>query len=311
VPISSYRPRLRDLRPLVPASLPAPAAPTLAPTLARTSPASDFAGRAGYDPAHLPDFAVALPSTAGVRSDVRAVPGRDDGRLDYTHFSLVLSASRRLALFTAANLDGAQSVSVPRGGDPWALDGRLPADAQVGEELYADNDFDRGHLVRREDPNWGADAATANRDTFHFTNCAPQLSAYNQQTWLGLEDLVLGNTRRQHERASVFTGPVFRADDPVYRGVAIPLAYWKVIAFVHDDGTPSATAYMIDHDVDLGRVELIFGPYKTYQRSVAAVERATGLDFGALALRDGFSNEEAATGARVERVIRVAADVLV
>jgi endonuclease G len=202
-------------------------------------------------------------------------------------------------------------VSVSRGGDPWALDGRLPADAQVGEELYADNDFDRGHLVRREDPNWGADAATANRDTFHFTNCAPQLSAYNQQTWLGLEDLVLGNTRRQHERASVFTGPVFRADDPVYRGVAIPLAYWKVIAFVHDDGTPSATAYMIDHDVDLGRVELIFGPYKTYQRSIAAVERATGLDFGALALRDGFSNEEAATGARVERVIRVAADVLV
>ena len=311
MPISSYRPRLRDLRPLVPASLPAPDAPTLAPALARTTPASDFAGRAGYDPAHLPDFAVALPSTAGVRSDVRAVPGRDDGRLDYTHFSLVLSASRRLALFTAANLDGAQSVAVPRGGDPWALDGRLPADAQVGEELYADNDFDRGHLVRREDPNWGADAATANRDTFHFTNCAPQLSAYNQQTWLGLEDLVLGNTRRQHERASVFTGPVFRADDPVYRGVAIPLAYWKVIAFVHDDGTPSATAYMIDHDVDLGRVELIFGPYKTYQRSVAAVERATGLDFGALALRDGFSNEEAATGARVERVIRVAADVLV
>ncbi len=308
MPISSYRPRLRDLRPLVPAAV---ATPTLAPAPARATPASDFAGRTGYDPAHLPDFAVALPSTAGVRSDVRAVPGRDDGRLDYTHFSLVLSASRRLALFTAANLDGAQSVSVPRGGDPWALDGRLPADAQVGEELYAGNDFDRGHLVRREDPNWGADAGTANRDTFHFTNCAPQLSAYNQQTWLGLEDLVLGNTRRQRERASVFTGPVFRADDPVYRGVAIPLAYWKVIAFVHDDGTPSATAYMIDHDVDLGRVELIFGPYKTYQRSVAAVERATGLDFGALALRDGFSNEEAATGARVERVIRVAADVLV
>jgi len=311
VPISTYRPRLRDLRPLVPGAVATPPAPTLAPAPARTTPASDFAGRAGYDPAHLPDFAVALPSTAGVRSDVRAVPGRDDGRLDYTHFSLVLSASRRLALFTAANLDGAQSVSVPRGGDPWALDGRLPAEAQVGEELYADNDFDRGHLVRREDPNWGTDAATANRDTFHFTNCAPQLSAYNQQTWLGLEDLVLGNTRRQRERASVFTGPVFRADDPVYRGVAIPLAYWKVIAFVHDDGTPSATAYMIDHDVDLGRVELIFGPYKTYQRSVAAVERATGLDFGALALRDGFSNEEAATGARVERVIRVAADVLV
>lgn len=305
-----YRPRLRDLRPL--ASPPAsPPATALAAAAARTTPAGAFAGRAGYDPQHLGDFVVPPPSPAGLAADVRAVPGRSDGRLDYAHFSIVMSASRRLALFTAVNLDGAASVALPRGGDPWALDGRLPADAQVGEELYTGNDFDRGHLVRREDPNWGTDAATANRDTFHFTNCAPQLAAYNQQTWLGLEELVLGNVRRWRERASVFTGPVLRADDPVYRGVAIPLAYWKVIAFVHDDGTPSATAYMIDHEVDLRRVELIFGPYKTYQRSVAAVERATGLDFGALALRDGFSNEEAATGARVERVIRGAADILV
>jgi hypothetical protein len=26
------------------------------------------------------------------------------------------------------------------------------------------------------------------------------------------------------------------------------LAYWKVVAFIHDDGRPSASAYMIDHD---------------------------------------------------------------
>ncbi len=107
----------------------------------------------------------------------------------------------------------------------------IPEGAQAGDELYANNDFDRGHLVRREDPNWGPTAGVANRDTFHFTNCAPQLSAFNQRTWLSLEDYILTNTRRIGKRASVFTGPVFRQNDPVYRDVAIPLAYWKVVAF--------------------------------------------------------------------------------
>jgi endonuclease G len=175
------------------------------------------------------------------------VEGSGD-RLDYQHFSIVMSKSRRIAMFVACNIDGSTSKTIDRGDDKWAYDGRIPLDAQIGEELYADNDLDRGHLVRREDPNWGTDesAAVANEDTFHFTNCSPQMGAFNQRTWLGLENYILQNTRRWQDRVTVFTGPVFRDDDPVYRGIRIPVAYWKVVAFVHDDGRPSATAYVID-----------------------------------------------------------------
>ena len=224
---------------------------------------------------------------------------------------LAVPAVLACALFTAANLDGGAGVSVPRGGDRWSFDGRIPEAAQAGDDLYADNDFDRGHLVRREDPNWGADAATANRDTFHFTNCAPQLSGFNQRTWLELEDYILDNTRRVRERASVFTGPVFRDDDPVYRGVAIPLAYWKVVAFVHDDGRPSATAYMIEQEVDVDAMSLLFGAFRTYQRSIRSIAALTGLDFGTLADVDGFSNEERATGATVRQRITGPEDIRV
>lgn len=149
----------------------------------------------------------------------------------------------------------------------------------------------------------------SNRDTFHFTKCAPQLSIFNQRTWLSLEDFILGNTRRVGERATVFTGPVFRETDPVYRGVAIPLAYWKVVAFVHDDGRPSASAYLIDHDVDLNAQSLLFGAFKTYQRSVMAIAGLTNLDFGELHQFDGFSNEEDATGQVVRRKITKAEDI--
>jgi len=302
----SYRPRLADLRTLSPQSL------GLLPFEregVRTSDAGAFQGRAGYNADFLPGFAVPLPNTRAIAGDVLPVTGSEGDRLDYEHFSLLMSKSRRLALFTGVNIDGSASVSVPRGGDPWAFDGRIPEAAQAGDELYADNDFDRGHLVRREDPNWGPTAGVANRDTFHFTNCAPQLSVFNQRSWLSLEDYILGNTRRVGERATVFTGPVFRGNDPVYRGVAIPLAYWTVVAFIHDDGRPSASAYLIDHDVDLDAQSLLFGAFKTYQRSVLAIEGLTNLDFRSLREFDGFSNEEKATGDAVRVLITEAEDI--
>jgi endonuclease G, mitochondrial len=303
---AAYRPRLADLAPLVP---PVPDLSGIREAVA--APRAAIAARTGYDRGFLGEFVVDLPVIpAALLGDVVPVPDRQDGRLDYTHFSIVMRRSRRLAFFTAVNIDGGSSVSVPRGGDPWALDARIPDDAQTGPDLYTDNDFDRGHLVRREDPNWGPDAATANRDSFTYTNCSPQLSGFNQTTWLSLEDFVLGNTKRWKERATVFTGPVFRDDDPVYRTVPIPLAYWKVVAFLGDDGKPSASAYMIEQDVELGKLSLIFGPFKTYQRSVASIETLTGLSFGDLSARDGFSNEERATGQAIRRTIRQPADIL-
>lgn len=266
----------------------------------RISPPGDFAGRAGYHSGFL-GFEVPLPQPLGVAADdVLSVDGGGT-RLDYQHFSVVMSKSRRIAMAVGCNIDGASSVSIERGKDKWAYDGRIPIEAQIGEALYADNGLDRGHLVRREDPNWGGavTAAIANQDTFHFTNCSPQMGAFNQRSWLGLETYILGNTRRWGERITVFTGPVFRDDDPVYRGVRIPVAYWKVVAFVHDDGRPSATAYLVDQSRELRALEAAFGRYKTYQRSVRSIEQATSLSFGALSQYDAFSNEEQATGTRI------------
>ncbi|MBT2597927.1 DNA/RNA non-specific endonuclease [Arthrobacter sp. ISL-72] len=78
------------------------------------------------------------------------------------------------------------------GGIPWKLDARLAADQQTGERVYARNDIDCGHLVRRSSAVWGdslAEAELANEDTFHYTNAAPQAAKFNQglELWLGVE----------------------------------------------------------------------------------------------------------------------------
>lgn len=291
-----FRPRLADTRPL---SEEGRGLESLERG-PRVSPPDNFVGRTGYQSGFL-GFEVPLPQALGAMiNDVLPVDGGRT-RLDYQHFSVVMSKSRRMAMVVGCNIDGASSVSIKRGKDKWAYDGRIPIEAQIGEGLYADNGLDRGHLVRREDPNWGGDvtAAIANQDTFHFTNCSPQIGAFNQRSWLGLETYILGNTRRWRERVTVFTGPLFRDDDPVYRGVRIPVAYWKVVAFVHDDGRPSATAYLVDQSRELRALEAAFGRYKTYQRSVRSIEQATSLSFGTLSQYDAFSNEEQATGTRI------------
>ena len=191
-----------------------------------------------------------------------AMPSMDDAQaaasveLAYEHFTVLLDTRRRFAGVTAVNIDGARLVQVPRE-DRWEFDDRISTDLQAGPEVYANNDLDRGHLVRRNDPVWGDRdvAARANTDTFRFTNAAPQASGFNQsrELWLGLEDHVLEHARVHASKLSVFTGPVLTDDDPPYRGIRIPLKFWKIAAWNTGESL-ATTGFVVDQsplvDVD-------------------------------------------------------------
>src|SRR3954454_3944790 len=85
------------------------------------------------------------------RSDLKQdiVTQRDgDTVLNYTHFSIVMSKSRRLAYYTVVNIDGNKLVNIGRE-NKWNFDPRIEEKCQCGPELYDNNDIDKGHLVRR------------------------------------------------------------------------------------------------------------------------------------------------------------------
>ena len=246
---------------------------------------------AGYSPPFLsPESTVpplALPS-----------PAQNTTRLDYTHFTVLLDPRRRLAAATAVNIDGSLLRDVPRS-DDWHLDPRVPAANQAGPELYADNDLDRGHLVRRRDPVWGDDAGRANADTFVYTNAAPQAAGFNQskELWAGLEDYLLAHAAAYGQRMSVFTGPVFAVDDPVYRGVMIPRRYWKIAAWASAAGL-RASGYLLDQTPQLDDVGLAtaialamgetppLGPFRTFQVPTGDIAALTGLRIDQLVAAD-------------------------
>ncbi|MBB2671536.1 UNVERIFIED_ORG: lysozyme family protein/DNA/RNA endonuclease G (NUC1)/V8-like Glu-specific endopeptidase [Rhizobium esperanzae] len=265
--------------------------------------------RAGYDPGFLgadlevpwPEFGEEIAADLAPPSDATENRGYE---LRYTHFGVLFSKSRRSPRVTASNIDGNASVRIKRGTDQWFYDLRIARELQLGQGAYSDAEIDRGHMVRREDPNWGEQAQQANDDTFHYTNSALQHSTLNQgkTLWQGLENYILDSSRTSGFRACVFTGPVFRDDDPELSpsNAQVPQEFWKIVAMPKESGGLHATGYVLSQG-DLIRELLerrsrseavegfVLGAYRTFQVAVGHIEEITGLRFPALKAADPLS----------------------
>ena len=263
--------------------------------------------RTGYDP-HFLAHSLPLPTVTG--TDTVVVDGSPI--VDYVHFSLSMSRARRLAHWVAWNVDGTRLLKLSRAGLRFRTDPRVGVH-QWGDELYADNPLDRGHLARRADLTWGPleEAAAANRDSFLFPNIAPQMQGFNQSriggVWGRLEDALYEQTEVDALRLSVFGGCVFAADDRAHRGVAIPGSYWKVVAW-GEPGAPvrlRARAFLMDQDL-AGLPSIDLERFRVWQVPLADLERDTAVRFPA-ALHAATADAAVVPGGR--RPIRVLDDV--
>ena len=207
--------------------------------------------------------------------------------LPYTHFSLVMSVSQRFAYWVAWNIDGGALKKLSRANLGFSRDPRIPAAAQVGNELYAGNRLDRGHLARRADLTWGSlgEAQQANADSFSYTNIAPQMDDFNQSRqqglWGRLEDALYEDVEVDDLRVSVMAGPVFHDDDQMYRNVRLPREYWKVLAYCCG-GALRVRAFLLTQDLDPLQAVMAVDEFRLYQVELAELEERTGLIFPAV-----------------------------
>lgn len=241
----------------------------------------------GFDPHFLP-VPVPLPN----------LQGKEAALLDYRHFSVAVNPDRKMPYYTAVNIDAvkynALKSQIPSrkemGADDWNVDPRIPKTEQVLKSFYSGNDFDLGHMVRREDPLWGdtlEEALAANDDTFYLTNAVPQHKDFNRnaQRWKGLEDYALKNARQYDLRVSVFSGCVFDENDRKLKGVQIPGKFFKILVMVKQNGELSATGYLVQQDdliqdITERGLEFSYEQFKTYQVPLTKIEEMTGLQFG-------------------------------
>lgn len=245
--------------------------------------------RAGYDEHFL---GVPVPLPVPSRPEVETVV------LPYTHFTVVLRPDRRMAAATAVCIDGLAAC--------WrTCHGRAAGNSIRGwtrptrraMTCTATTPWTGDIWCSRLDPVWGtaAEANQANEDTFHYTNAAPQADVFNQgkQLWQGLENYLLDHAADFDRKLAVLTGPVLHDSDPPYRGVQVPLRFWKVAAFLQD-GALAATAYVLDQSPDLtwdaeralagaqAGAPPPLGAFRTFQVPVKDVAELTSLDLGPL-----------------------------
>lgn len=264
----------------------------------------DYDNREGFQPGFLGDgraVRVDLPVVMSSRRMVRMEDG--ETVIPYQHFSIVMDRYRRMAIFTAANVDGSREARRPEpnrrytrdalGGfgphdrEQWLPDPRIPARFQLSDTFYNRDraSFDKGHLVRRDAVCFGADYAEvqrANGDSYHITNCSPQVKGFNRSMergeWGLLENHILREAR--DERLCIFSGPVLSRNDPYFAGVdddgslsvKIPRAYWKVIVALAEDGDSlEVFAFLLHQDLSNTRME--FDPGSTWRTSMLSMKK--------------------------------------
>nr|WP_297912395.1 DNA/RNA non-specific endonuclease [uncultured Allomuricauda sp.] len=256
------------------------------------------------------DFEVTLPEVETNNSNVV---------IDYRHFTTCFNVQRKFALYCACNIPlKEERIKVERPTNFKKETERLNVEVQIGDDFYKskENDhptignknlLDRGHVIRREYPQWGTKemAETAAKDTFFYTNIAPQYYLLNQGDWKELEDHII---KKVKNKVSVFSGCIFMQGDPVavYVGAEtnqtqsfrIPTKFWKVVYYVKDDRL-HRIAFVLSQESSLQNMDFVFFPnnrvrsksfmkdpfsdldedLKPFIVEVDAIEAATGLSF--------------------------------
>jgi endonuclease G len=236
----------------------------------------------------------------------------EDYYLDYFNYSLLQSPFRKFPYYTAANIDGALFKKIKRaalfkGGDSWKKDDRIPKEFQLGKELYgADgSSFDKGHLTKREDVQWGENVEIARKaaiSTFCYTNAVPQVDRLNRGVWRRIEDYILHHeVVKQSLKISLMTGPLLLDTDPDFvtdvgeKIIQLPTLFYKVVYYIRD-GVLHRTGFLTSQKGLLQRRRIVkpvvrgetleapglfqdFKDAQTYQVRVSFIEAIGNLKF--------------------------------
>lgn len=253
--------------------------------------------RTGFDRNFL-TFPVDLAGfTSAVSKDLARLEGRRE--IPYCHFSVWLSKRRRYPACVAWNIDGDNYKRLKRTGFRTDRRGDLEQH-QLTNEIYKDNDLDKGHIARRADLCWGSpeEAQQGNYDSFFYTNISPQHAAFNQSEntdgepdgglWGRLENTVFDSENPHGLRVSLFGGPIIGKKDIRFEqnneACYLPREFWKVVCYRDtDDNKDKVFAFILSQAkllVGLAAPEgLNFDEWLWARITLKELQDRTGIEF--------------------------------
>jgi endonuclease G len=139
---------------------------------------------------------------------------------------------------------------------------------QAREQDYTKSDYQKGHLVPDLDLRY---SATAEKETFYYSNVSPQIDLFNTGVWKRLENKVRSLSIREGSIV-VVTGPIFPISGGTKLGdkITVPKKFFKVI---YSEGPqPKMIGFIIPHRSTQADI-------KVFVCKVERVEAETGLNF--------------------------------
>jgi endonuclease G len=283
-----------------PATAPVEAGGSAAEALKKPIIDTNYKSRTGFNTKFL-GIATPLPSV----TDQSLIAPMLNGQkvIPYEHFSVVLHKKRKLAIFTAANVDSSTAAKKPELGkdysrkaltglgdfdfEEWVIDERVDPAFQIPDNFYTKDNgaFDKGHICRRDDVCFGksyAQVQRANGDTYHVTNCSPQRGNFNQSSksgiWGKLENFI--GAQADKEQYCIFAGPVLSPKDKTFVGserVMLPSKFWKVVCAVKDKKL-QVFAFVLEQDVKDVPLEFqVTAEWKSKQVKLKDLEKLLGI----------------------------------
>lgn len=270
----------------------------------------DFSGCTGFDEYFLGERTpLPRPNAALKKKLARLIDNPDSYLIKYHHYTTAQHTIRKMPVFSAVNVSGLERFKLDRK-DVWYRDRRIDMDVQLTDAFYESSHMDKGHMTRREDAEWGDTktfAKNAANMTCSYTNACPQVPALNRAIFgykglwgmLELRILEKGVKKEDGEEAKicVFNGPFFADSDEVFKGIQIPVDFWKLVVWRNESGKLRSTGFKLSQAKLMSDVEferLAFDEiFKEQSCSVKYIEKNTGLDFGEIANWDTFSGGNA------------------
>jgi endonuclease G, mitochondrial len=239
--------------------------------------------------------------------------------LDYYFYSTIQHSVRKMPIISAINVDGnlANRKDETKRVDVWLRDNRMDYEMQLDDKFYKASKFDRGHMSRREDANYGPTPELARKFadmTCIYTNACPQVPGLNrsnkQGIWGKLEKAILekGVNAENGKSTSitVFNGPIFDDDDRFFRGIQIPMEFWKIVLWFNEKGKLRATGFKLSQADLVGEIDfekLGFDTDSAFveQRcSISSLEKLTNIDFSGIKPLDTFRASDGSEFVRIE-----------
>jgi DNA/RNA endonuclease G (NUC1) len=204
-------------------------------------------------------------------------------------YVLGYDADLRVPLWAAERVDAARLGKVARE-DCFRADPRLSATEASTPADFNEPIYDQGHIAPFADQST---SAIAGHNSFIMTNMAPQTCQFNRGIWQILE----GITRlwaTEHGTIYVLSGSVFDRDGNGVRDpdasaqhmlsrnggqrVAIPSAFYKIIAYRRPNGSLATLAILLPHDTANPNGPAALAYLQSHVTTIAAIEAVTGLD---------------------------------